>query len=112
MYSSNITPNAPLTAHDALLETNKWIANLLSCGDNLQDIKLVSNELARCLTNNKSVLNSPLPLSDFRGAKDELEYMAKELESLAETDAMRAPAYSSIFSIFANQCRKILTALN
>lgn len=37
-----------------------------------------------------------------------LEEMAADLEDLASRDAIRAPAYSSIFSIYAEKCRKSL----
>ena len=39
---------------------------------------------------------------------DTLKEMAADLEDLASRDGMRAPAYSSIFSIYAEKCRKAI----
>lgn len=39
-----------------------------------------------------------------------LEEMAAELEDLANREGIRAPAYSSVFSIYAEKCRKALAA--
>ena len=42
--------------------------------------------------------------------REALEEMATELEDLASRDGIRAPAYSSIFSIYAEKSRKALAA--
>lgn len=48
--------------------------------------------------------------NNMEAMRKTLEEMAIDLEDLASSDAMRAPAYSSIFSIFAEKCRKCLAA--
>lgn len=45
-----------------------------------------------------------------KAMRDALEEMATEFEDLASRDGIRAPAYSSIFSIYAEKCRKALAA--
>ena len=48
--------------------------------------------------------------NDMAAMRKTLEEMAADLEDLASRDAIRAPAYSSIFSIYAEKCRKALGA--
>lgn len=48
--------------------------------------------------------------NDMAAMRKTLEEMAADLEDLASRDAIRAPAYSSIFSIYAEKCRKALAA--
>lgn len=47
---------------------------------------------------------------NYKAMRVALEEMATELEDLASRDGIRAPAYSSIFSIFAEKCRAALAA--
>lgn len=55
------------------------------------------------------VIEKNTPRND-KAMREALEEMATELEDLASRDGIRAPAYSSIFSIFAEKCRKALAA--
>lgn len=43
-----------------------------------------------------------------KAMREALEEMAAGLEELANSEGIRAPAYSSIFSLYAEKCRKAL----
>jgi len=55
-------------------------------------------------------MSSRQDICNMAAMRKTLEEMAAELEDLASREGIRAPAYSSVFSIYAEKCRKALAA--
>lgn len=86
------------------------------CAEKMKRGKMVSDcfarELVATLRREADRLEAALKREggDAAAMRKTLEEMATDLEDLASRDGIRAPAYSSIFSIYAEKCRKAIAA--